>query len=227
MNKIKRYTWMMISLFIVALLFLSIAFHANYRPFYQSFYKSNDTAATLGMSEIDLLEANDVLLDYIFFMRDDLDVLVSVNNQLVPMYNQREIDHMVDVKVLFGWMLAAMSLLLLGMAGWVLALYKNDKKTWLSQLQNHTKIAFSFLSFFFGFILFFAIIDFQSFWTSFHLVFFRNDLWLLNPATDRLIVMVPESFFILMISRIVLTWFGLVALFVLTNWWLVKKEQKG
>ena len=36
----------------------------------------------------------------------------------------------------------------------------------------------------------------------FHHIFFRNDLWLLDPNTDILIMMVPETFFFHLVFRI-------------------------
>jgi len=55
-----------------------------------------------------------------------------------------------------------------------------------------------------GFGAFFAVIgaialllvsDFNRYFTLFHEIFFNNDLWLLNPATDLMINLVPEQFF--------------------------------
>lgn len=37
--------------------------------------------------------------------------------------------------------------------------------------------------------------DFTKYFTYFHLLFFDNDLWILNPKTDLLINIVPEGFF--------------------------------
>ncbi|MBQ6582919.1 MAG: TIGR01906 family membrane protein, partial [Mogibacterium sp.] len=37
--------------------------------------------------------------------------------------------------------------------------------------------------------------DFTKFFTEFHHIFFDNDLWLLDPAKDNLINLLPESFF--------------------------------
>lgn len=39
-----------------------------------------------------------------------------------------------------------------------------------------------------------AAIDFNRFWTAFHLVSFSNDEWLLDPRTDYLIMMFPLPF---------------------------------
>ena len=37
--------------------------------------------------------------------------------------------------------------------------------------------------------------DFNRYFVIFHHIFFNNDLWILNPATDMLINIVPEPFF--------------------------------
>ncbi len=41
---------------------------------------------------------------------------------------------------------------------------------------------------------------FEFFFIKFHQLFFSNNLWLLNPATDKLIVLFPEQFFIDFVS---------------------------
>ena len=38
-------------------------------------------------------------------------------------------------------------------------------------------------------------IDFDVLFTRFHHLLFTNDLWLLDPATDAMIRMLPEAFF--------------------------------
>ena len=59
-------------------------------------------------------------------------------------------------------------------------------------------------------VAFFAYVDFTRFWTLFHHIFFRNDLWLLNPSTDILIMMVPEGFFYDLVFRIVTYFLAMV-----------------
>ena len=39
-----------------------------------------------------------------------------------------------------------------------------------------------------------AIADFEAFFTRFHLLSFANDFWLLDPATDYLIMLFPGGF---------------------------------
>jgi len=56
-----------------------------------------------------------------------------------------------------------------------------------------------------GVIIVIAINDFTSAFIKFHEMFFSNDLWLLNPMTDRLIQMLPEGFFLDMALSIGIT----------------------
>jgi len=46
-----------------------------------------------------------------------------------------------------------------------------------------------------GILVVWALIDFDSLFYSFHIVSFSNDLWLLDPTKDYLIMLFTESFF--------------------------------
>ena len=39
-----------------------------------------------------------------------------------------------------------------------------------------------------------ATVDFNAFFTQFHVISFANDFWLLDPATDYLIMLFPGEF---------------------------------
>ena len=69
--------------------------------FYAHEYEINHVKEVIGISCDDLNKATEVLLDYIKDDIDNLDVEVVINGQQKQMYNQREIDHMVDVKALY------------------------------------------------------------------------------------------------------------------------------
>ena len=45
-------------------------------------------------------------------------------------------------------------------------------------------------------LAFFAWNQWDTLFTTFHHIFFRNDLWLLNPETDLMIQMMPTPFFV-------------------------------
>ena len=48
------------------------------------------------------------------------------------------------------------------------------------------------------------VLNFQGFFVLFHEIFFRNDLWLLDPRESILINMVPEPFFMAVAWQILL-----------------------
>lgn len=69
-----------------------------------------------------------------------------------------------------------------------------------------------------------ALCDFTALWESFHRLFFRNDLWLLNPYTDLMINMFPEDFFFHMVMRIALMFIvGFVGLGI-GSYWVEKRH---
>ena len=73
----------------------------------------------------------------------------------------------------------------------------------------------------------YAALDFNTFWTTFHKILFTNDLWLLNPKTDILIMMVPEQFFFDLVMRIALFSFGMIGILLLGTVWWDKRLKAG
>lgn len=55
--------------------------------------------------------------------------------------------------------------------------------------------------------------DFSAFWERFHILAFTNDLWLLDPHKDKLIMMFPEEFF-----RAIVFGTGFLCLFVFATY---------
>jgi integral membrane protein (TIGR01906 family) len=50
-----------------------------------------------------------------------------------------------------------------------------------------------------------SLIDFDTLWTRFHQVAFRNDLWQLDPSRDYLIMLFPEPFWFTATIRLATT----------------------
>jgi integral membrane protein (TIGR01906 family) len=212
-----------LSLAIVAFFFANFATSLNLvafnNNFYDSFYTKNKTADQLDMSHEDLMKGTMYLLDYIQEKEDDLNVQVVVNGQSTSMYNQREIDHMVDVldlfKVLKTVQLVFYVFFIVMIGYWVVT----ARRSLIKDLFEASKLALGIIGVIMGSLLIMAVVDFNWFWTVFHQVLFNNELWLLNPNTDRLIVMVPLDFFKQLVFAIVSgwivslgVWFGALAL---------------
>ena len=68
--------------------------------------------------------------------------------------------------------------------------------------------------------------DFHRYFMIFHEIFFKNDLWLLDPDTDLLIRMLPEGFFFDMVARIGIILGGAMVLLLLGSVILLRITYK-
>ena len=163
----------------------------------------------MGISDSDLEKATEVLLGYIRGSYDSLAVEVTIDGEVVAMFNEKEVAHMVDVRNLYMTVSTvryiALAILVLG---FIYIALKKEGRAFVALKKAYTNLL-SLLGAFIGVLVIFALSDFTSFWNTFHQIFFTNDLWLLDPSSDRLIMMVPESFFFDLVIMI-------VVLFVLT-----------
>lgn len=208
---------------IVVLILTSVDFNCFSKAFYADQYRMLDTAETIGMSQLDLDGTTGVLLDYIQGKRGDLNVQAVIAGEVREVFNQREKDHMVDVRALY---LSAMNFnraaSILVVIGLVMLIVKKDRALRQQTARMFLKTS-AVLMGLAGALAFYAFLDFNAFWTMFHHIFFRNDLWLLDPNTDILIMMVPETFFFNLVFRI-LGGFGLGYLICMGFAWF---ESKG
>lgn len=171
------------------------------RDFYTSEYDKLGTAACIGISREDLMTATHVLLDYTCGTRDDLLVTAEINGEARAVFNQREMDHMVDVRTLYLGTMTVRNVCLVTAAALLALLFGLGKRP-RAVLRGYVASNAVFVGVF-AVLAAYAAVDFNSFWTGFHHVFFANDLWLLDPATSVLIQMVPSQFFSDLIFRIV------------------------
>lgn len=209
--KNKVYT-VAIAMFTVVLMLTSIDIIVFNKGFFHKQYTKLDTAESMNMSIGDLDKATDVLLDYIKGKKDSIDLEVVVAGERVEMFNQREKDHMVDVRDLYVMMLNVRRGLMVFVA--LVALVALGLFDFMNYRQSARNIMDSFkgVLLVIGAIGFYAILDFNSFWTMFHELLFSNDLWLLDPRTDRMINMFPEPFFKAMVMRIILAFVVILSL---------------
>lgn len=173
------------------------------RSFYEAEYRKNDTVSYTGMSAEDNLRATDTLLDYLQDKRQDIVCTAVVSGTEREVFNERETLHMVDVKALYqnairvrnGCVITAVILLVLSVL--------NGNKSFFSVLRSGWKNGILLTAAVILFIAIWALADFNQFWTNFHLLFFDNDLWLLDPNTSIMINLFPGSFFFDLVTRII------------------------
>lgn len=144
-----------------------------------------------GISESDLLQLDVGLARYLGGDQDDLDYQIEVFGRMQSAFNEREIQHLRDCRQLFAPTVSLWLNIGLAVIGVALVLYGGIQKTawkaaWLASAVFILPI---------GMLAVWAVIDFSSAFTFFHKMLFTNDLWLLNPATDLLIRICPQSMF--------------------------------
>ena len=218
------------SLLILTLLLLSnleaVAFDLSH---YQTQFRLLERPAATGMTEGELLRVTGEILAYLRGQRPDLDLVAEINGQSLPLFTQRELEHMVDVRNLFflGFQVRKGALVLLVVLA-VLAITMDkggstlDKRLYIvNRASLAALIAVAVMA-----LVFSLSIDYW--FEVFHLLSFDNDLWILDPARHNLIKMFPQACFFNTTRKIVGR--SLLHLLILASasyWYLWQKNRKG
>ncbi len=186
------------ALFVVSIPFLlitsNVRWAANEPRLYEYSFDRYDAVATTGVARSELDYAARDLIRYFNDSRPTIDTLVTQNGQHVPLYNEREISHLHDVKNLFRTVFRAQEASLAFVLVYVVGLFVWAKEASL-RLLARTVLGASLLTL--GFLVTVsvgALVGFNDLWTRFHMLVFTNDLWQLDPARDHLIQMFPQGF---------------------------------
>lgn len=215
-------------LIIIAVLFTSLQICVNQRSWYYESYVKYGTAKETLISDEEMMEAIFRLIDYMEGRADSIQLSVTEAGQTVEMYNRQEIDHMVDVRALYqawravrtyGGILAAMII-----AVCMATLPKGERMGMLCR-------GFLIAAAVFGAVLIalgiWVAVDFNSFWTEFHHLFFTNDLWLMDYRTCRMIRICPLQLFNDIVVRFALMFLIPFALMLaLAVWGRKRSKQK-
>lgn len=166
------------------------------RDYYRAEYDKYGIPEHIGMSMDNLMEATEQLLLYLDNKRDDLNFKASFNYGEEEFFSPRDKLHMIDVRGLFvkGRLFRDISLIYIAVFI-MLLLRKKPFRNQLRKLARHG-VAVSAAGIAPVIVLIILMkIDFYRYFTVFHEIFFTNDLWLLDPAADRLINIFPQDFF--------------------------------
>lgn len=197
MNQILKYGIGIIFSFclMTVLLFTSIEAAVYWVPgYFEKEYAKYNVTESVHMTMDDLLDVTDQMMAFLRGNREDLHVNTTMNGVEREFFNAREIAHMEDVQGLFLGAIALRRVCLLVMALCLLVLFflkTSFKDTFPRSVCAGTGLFFAASAIICGIIS----TDFTRYFIMFHHIFFNNDLWMLDPATDMLINIVPEGFF--------------------------------
>lgn len=186
------------ALFVVALpVFLvtaNIRFLASDIGYYKHGFREFDAAGRSGLPLSDLDRAGEEIIEYFEDDAGTLRILVTIDGQETSLFNAKETEHMRDVKTLMRVVYRVNEVSLA-----IVLTYVACAVIWTGErtVAGLARLALSGVGFgvaVVGVIGVFALTGFDQAWTAFHEIAFRNDLWRLDPDTDRLIQMFPEPF---------------------------------
>lgn len=189
---------------VLILLITSIDINCFDKNFYHKEYQTLNTAQELGMTEEDLFKATYTLLDYLQDKRNDITTtMISVKGTEMPAFNAKEESHMVDVRGLYHFAMISRNVCIVLLGASLIYLMIRLKKGAVTLFSiNYMKVSVLFIVFFMM-LGGWAFVDFDAFWTTFHHIAFRNDLWLLDPNVDLMINLFPAAFFSKLVFRII------------------------
>ena len=203
------------SLFISSILavIFYVCFDLN---FYKDFYQKENLASSIGTSSDNLINNTQNLLNYL-----------NKKEQLnTDWFSEKDILHMVDVQNLytFSHNILIYCLLTLIISTIIIILILRGKSLlYITKIFNKVLLLFIVLV---GGLSAVIAYNFNSFWIKFHTTLFSNDLWLLSPSESNLIKMVPEEFFISLITKIIIYILILFILLFTSNIVIRKKLTK-
>lgn len=211
MKKFK-FTDLIIGL-LFALFFISagVILAVNFRPLYYYDIKHLDIAKTSGIEASVIKENYDVLIDYNSpFFKGEL------NFPTLPS-SAPALEHFREVKNLFlsfYYICAVTAILLL-----VIILYKKKTRDYSYLFPSGvTVIVLPSL------VAAACAINFDELFIVFHKIFFRNNYWLFDPATDPIINLLPDTYFmhcLLFILAVILL--GSFSLFLISR--IIRKHN--
>ncbi len=214
--------WLFILSLPVLLLTVSVSLAVNCGWLYTYGFNKYDVGRTTGLDTTELEKVAGGLRGYFNSGEESVNITVLKSDEPFEVFNEREVQHLRDVKGLFR----LVYVLLLG-TGLYALVYAGVSLFWWRDRRLHWGLMGGggltlVLMLAIGLA---AAIDFDWLFLNFHLISFANDLWMLDPATDYLIMLFPQGF-----------WFDAAvfcaagtAFFALllgsVGWWRWKKER--
>ena len=201
-QKISAVIMMFLLIGVLLLTSFQVAIYGDsqYR-FYEREYKKYQVADSLNMTMDNIMDVTDQMMAYLIGKKAELSVITDVDGETQDFFNEQDRFHMGEVKDLFlgglkirNIMLVAVLLILILLAAQKAELIKLLPRAYFVTLGITGVITVVLGGLFAS--------DFDKYFRIFHEMFFDNDQWMFDPATDYMIRMLPEGFFYDFVFRI-------------------------
>lgn len=163
---------------------LSVVLTLNLRQIYYFDIKYQQLESATGLSEETIRENYDALIDYNLLIK-------GVSRLELPDFEMSEHGriHFAEVKRIFA---AIQILCLISGILFVVALFKKFRRRDFGCLKL-TSILTLVIPVVLGVLM---TLNWNTFFITFHQIFFNNDYWIFDPATDPVINILPDAFFL-------------------------------
>ncbi len=166
---------LLIPIIILTTNFSLLAFNQNY---YEKQYIKNNVYSQIPKEEID--QATKQLIDY---LRNGREIQGDY-------FNEKEKQHLKDVREIIYALMLIMYAGIAVVTILVIINYAENKRMLGMSIMGGGLLTIALII-----LTFIMLQNFEFAFIKFHEILFTNDLWLMNPTTDKLIVMFPENFF--------------------------------
>ena len=181
--------WLFILCLPLLLVTASIGWTVNSSWLYQYGFKKYNVSQTTQLNEAELEKTATGLINY--FNSNEEYINLTVIKDGKPLFNEREIIHLKDVKGLIRldyWVLLGTLLYALSYAG--VSLWRKDRRQLASVAVWGSGLTLGLMLVLGAGIL----LNFNQLFLQFHLLSFTNELWQLDPSKDYLIMLFPRGF---------------------------------
>jgi integral membrane protein (TIGR01906 family) len=174
----------------------SVGAVANNLWFYKSGFEKYNVGQTTGLAELELEVAAKGLISYFNSGEEYIDLTLMKDGEPFELFNGREVTHLKDVKGLirldYG---VALGTLVYVLAYALISLFWRKRTYWRRLAGGVVWGGGITLGIIVALGIMSMLVDFQQVFTQFHFLAFTNELWMLDPTRDYLIMLFPQGFF--------------------------------
>ena len=185
--------WLFVLSLPVLLLTASIAWAVNSSWLYKSGFERYDVSQTSGLAESELEKAAAGLISYFNSAEEYISLTVEKDGEPFELFKQREVVHLRDVKGLIRLdyqVLLGTLVYVLAYAG--ICLFR--RRNWRRLARGVVGGSGIALGMIIALGVGSTIQGFGQLFTQFHFIAFTNELWMLDPTKDYLIMLFPQGF---------------------------------
>ena len=190
---------------------------------YEYNWTRNQISQNTGLKIDQLNEVSDQIKGYFKDDQEKLEILLQQpGRQVFSLFNQKEIDHMIDVKNLIQATLLFERIgLVLLLVFFIFFLFREGSNIFYENFKRIILGSFLIWSILLFLIIFGMIVDFNYTFTLFHKIMFTNDLWIIDPNADFLIMIFPQRFFLEISAAIIILFLliNLIIYFLIFSFW--------